>query len=73
MFIRKYKKHSFEKVWRGRWVKDIKLKEEMVLNGNDYCEIRQGTSPHNPTDYARFNYVMFRKLIDKRIKELKGE
>lgn len=45
----------------------------MVLNGNDYCEIRQGTSPHNPTDYARFNYVMFRKLIDKRIKELKGE
>ena len=50
-----------------------KLKEEMVLNGSNYCEIRQGTSPHNPSDYyAWFNYVMFRKFIDNRIKKLKG-
>lgn len=49
-----------------------KLKEEMVLNGDDYCEIRQGTSPHNPADYyAWFNYVMFRELIDNQIKQLK--
>lgn len=50
-----------------------KLKEEMVLNGNDYCEIRQGTSPHNPTDYAWFNYVVFIKFINNQIKSLKGE
>lgn len=51
-----------------------KLKEEMVLNGDDYCEIRQGTSQHNPADYyAWFNYVMFKKYIDNQIKELKGE
>lgn len=50
-----------------------KLKEEMVLNGNDYCEIRQGTSPHNPADYAWFNYGMFRKLIDDQINKLKGK
>ena len=50
-----------------------KLKEEMVLNGSNYCEIRQGTSPHNPSDYyAWFNYVVFRKFIDNRIKKLKG-
>lgn len=50
-----------------------KVKEEMVLNGSDYCEIRQGTSPHNPTDYAWFNYVIFRKFIDNQIKELGGK
>ena len=50
-----------------------KVKEEMDLNGNSYCEIRQGTSPHNPTDYAWFNYVKFRNYLDQQIKELKGE
>jgi hypothetical protein len=50
-----------------------KLEEEMSLNGSDYCEIRQGTSPHNPTDYAWFNYVVFRKFINNQIKSLKGE
>ena len=51
-----------------------KLKEEMILNGSNYCEIRQGTSPHNPVDYyAWFNYVLFRKFIDNQIKGLKGE
>lgn len=43
-----------------------KLEEEMSLNGSDYCEIRQGTSPHNPTDYAWFNYVVFRKFINNQ-------
>lgn len=46
-----------------------KVKEEMDLNGNSYCEIRQGTSPHNPTDYAWFNYVKFRKFAEKLQKE----
>ena len=50
-----------------------KVKEEMDLNGNSYCEIRQGTSPHNPTDYAWFNYVKFRNYLNQQIKELKGE
>lgn len=50
-----------------------KVKEEMDLNGNSYCEIRQGTSPHNPTDYAWFNYVKFRNYLDQQIKELKGD
>ena len=45
----------------------------MDLNGNSYCEIRQGTSPHNPTDYAWFNYVKFRNYLNQQIKELKGE
>lgn len=50
-----------------------KVKEEMDLNGNSYCEIRQGTSPHNPTDYAWFNYVKFRNYLNQQIKELKGD
>ena len=50
-----------------------KVKKEMDLNGNSYCEIRQGTSPHNPTDYAWFNYVKFRNYLNQQIKELKGE
>lgn len=50
-----------------------KENEEMDLNGNSYCEIRQGTSPHNPTDYAWFNYVKFRNYLNQQIKELKGE
>lgn len=51
-----------------------KVKEEMVLNGSDYCEIRRGTSPHNPTDYyAWFNYVVFREFTDNQIKKLGGE
>lgn len=50
-----------------------KVKEEMDLNGNSYCEIRQGTSPHNPTDYAWFNYVKFRNYLNQQIKEIKGE
>ena len=50
-----------------------KVKEEMDLNGNSYCEIRQGTSPHNPTDHAWFNYVKFRNYLNQQIKELKGD
>lgn len=50
-----------------------KLKEEMTLNGNNYCELRQGTSPHNTSNYAWFNYISFRNFIDNQIEALKGE
>ena len=54
-------------------VKLEELKEEMYLHGTSYCEIRPSTVPCYPKDYAWFNYVMFRKFIDNKIKELKGE
>ena len=46
-----------------------RVKEEMQLNGSDYCEIRQYTS--NQNDYAWFNYVCFRNYINQLITEIK--
>lgn len=50
-----------------------KIKKELEMNGDSYCEIRECNSPYTNHQYAWFNYVRFREVIDTMLKEYQEE
>ena len=46
-----------------------RVSKELENEAETYCEIRQCTSPYYQGDYVWFNYVKFRKFIDRIQKE----
>lgn len=46
-----------------------KIRKELAINGDDYCEIRECTSSHTNCQYSWFNYVRFRDYLDTILEE----
>lgn len=50
-----------------------KIKKELEMNGDSYCEIRKCNSSHTNHQYAWFNYVAFEEFLITMLKEYQKE